>query len=245
MKEKVLVLVLCLCSIILLICCNNRRETSNDNSEQIDTKEPKSYEEMYRDSFDVLIGSLDYAPTYADTLYTEMYIALKTLESDSKSADIVLDRVSKLMVEDTIKENQIHYLDAKSIVLSIQGKEDEFWDNAYEQFNLYPENSYERLISLGALFKKKGNNDSATYYFDKCMVEYQKKLSTRQDDVDMEEIIYAILCSYVLQDKDTEAKLFVKDMSANDFEPEVMELLEYVTNNYNGFKSEVLRTFYF
>ena len=42
-----------------------------------------------------------------------------------------------------------------------------------------------------------------------------------------------------------EAKLFVKDMSANDFEPEVMELLEYVTNNYNGFKSEVLRTFYF
>ena len=89
---------------------------------------------------------------------------IQLIFTSEKSVDLY-DYKSKMKI-DTIKENQIHYLDAKAIVLSYQKKYDEYWNNAYEQYNLYPENSHERLESLGVWFKNRGNNDSAVYYFE-------------------------------------------------------------------------------
>ena len=235
MRENLFILALCVCFVVLLNGCWDGNRNKN-------TKQVYDYETMYKDSFAVLIGSLessDYTPTIADTLYTEMYIGLKTLESDEKSAQIVLDRVSELMKIDTIKENQIHYLDAKAIVLSYQKKYDEYWNNAYEQYNLYPENSHERLESLGVWFKNRGNNDSAVYYFDKCIEVYQNKLSEAQNRQDREDAIFAILRSYMLQDKDNEARLFATSVKTLDLDKDTKDMLDYASNNYSAFKSEV------
>lgn len=83
-------------------------------------KEKTLYEERKSEMFSGLISQLEYEPTNIDTLYTEMYIALKVCEEDIEAYKIVEDRVNLLLEYDTIKENQRHYLEALSIVYSMK-----------------------------------------------------------------------------------------------------------------------------
>ena len=99
----------------VLVSCNNKPSKSVDTSAYSqDTL--GAYDEMYRDSFIILIQSRINKPlTKVDTMYTEMYIALKTMAKDKRSAPMVIRKVDSLVVMDTVKANQVEYLECKQM----------------------------------------------------------------------------------------------------------------------------------
>lgn len=206
-----------------------------------DSYNSSPYERMYKDSFDILLSRVK-APNHPDkldTLYTEMYIALKTSENSLESQEIVLNRVERLMQMDTIIENQIHYLDAKLIILSLQGKEKDYWDTAYKSYLLYPVNSLERLSSLTAYYKKiNQNTDSATYYFNKTINIAEGLLTSNDSETRMKAIVTKIsnLCLF---DCDDENKKFIQEQLRIETDPDIIELLQQINNDYNSFKHEI------
>ncbi|MCR5157603.1 MAG: hypothetical protein K6D37_00595 [Prevotella sp.] len=109
---------------------------------------------MYKDSFEVLLHSETPPYSLADTIYTEMYIALKAIKNDktNQCAKLVCEKVDKLLKIDTIKINQIDYLEAKIIAQAILKDKEGIIKSSFQQYNLYPENSFERLSSLGSLY---------------------------------------------------------------------------------------------
>ena len=85
-------------------------------------------------------------------------------DKTNQCAKMVCEKVDQLMKIDTIKVNQIDYLEAKQIAQGILKDKEGFINSAFQQYNLYPENSFERLSSLGSLYLATNQRDSANYY---------------------------------------------------------------------------------
>ena len=202
-----------------------------------------SYDALYTDSFDILINQLGDSVTYVDTLYTEMYIALKSMSpgDDGQCAKMVIEKVDKLMELDTIKENQIQYLEAKQIAQSVLKDKKGFIETIYQQINLYPENSFERLGSLGSFFLATNQTDSANYYLNKCIQVSKENLNSGNDEI-KEKGIMGVLHGLVLLNKDQEAKSFIKEQLQIYTSGEIEELLRSIDEDFDGFKQMELES---
>ena len=113
MKKSIYFLAVLLAS-VMMSCGNKQSRPVNTSVQSQDTF--GAYDEMYKDSFDILIHSRIKSPlTKVDTMYTEMYIALKTMAKDKRSAPMVIRKVDSLVVMDTVKANQVEYLECKQM----------------------------------------------------------------------------------------------------------------------------------
>ena len=128
-----------------------------------------AYEALYKDSLETILHRLEPPYTHEDTVYTEMYIALKAMgrSHDKRCAKLVCEKVDELIRLDTSKFNQIHYLEAKIIALGALKENKGVKESSFQLFNLYPENSYERLSSLGKYYLSTHEKDSADFYLNK------------------------------------------------------------------------------
>lgn len=196
-----------------------------------------SYDALYKDSFEILLHSDTPPYSLADTIYTEMYIALKAMKNDktNQCAKMVCEKVDQLMKIDTIKVNQIDYLEAKQIAQGILKDKEGFINSAFQQYNLYPENSFERLSSLGSLYLATNQRDSANYYLNRCL-QVSKEYLHSSDYATMEKGVLGILHSLVLLNKDQEATSFIKEQLDNNPSEDLKELLHSFDEDYEGFK---------
>lgn len=196
-----------------------------------------SYDALYKDSFEVLLHSETPPYSLADTIYTEMYIALKAMKNDNtgQCAKMVCDKVDQLLKIDTIKVNQIDYLEAKIIALGVLKDKEGFIKSLFRQYNLYPENSFERLSSLGSLYLATNQRDSANYYLNRCLQVSKENLSS-SNNATIEKGIMGVLHSLVLLNKDQEAKSFIKEQLDNNPSEDLKEQLHSFDEDYEGFK---------
>lgn len=200
------------------------------------------YEEMYKDSFDILINRVE-SPLLVDTVYTEMYIALKTCIAGNhklhdSSCQIVLDRVERLLLMDSIIENQQKYIEAKQLVLGMQGKYDEVLDAMYESFNLYPENSLERLSGIAYYFLVLEKQDSALYYLDKSLEVSDTMLMSKDRNSKMLAVLTKVN-SLIFLDRDADAKKFVKEQLLSETDSEILEILTEIDNDFSTHKKDM------
>ena len=171
---------------LFLVNCGSRQSKPNSQN--------SAYDVLYKDSFDILLHKEASPHTLSDTVYVEMYLALKAMRpgDDGECARMVCEKVDLLMKLDTIKENQIHYLEAKQIAQSKLKDVDGFQESAYRQYNLYPEDSFERLGSLGSLFLSMNQKDSADYYLNKCIEISKRNLNTKDNEIKEKSILGVI-----------------------------------------------------
>ena len=196
-----------------------------------------SYDALYKDSFEILLHSETPPYSLADTIYTEMYIALKAMKSDktNQCAKMVCDKVDQLLKIDTIKVNQIDYLEAKLIAQAILKDKEGIIKSLFQQFKLYPENSFEHLSSLGSLYLAINQKDSAAYYLNRCLQISKENLNT-SNNATIEKDILGVLHSLVLLNKDQEAKSFINEQLNHNPSDEIKKLLHSIDEDYEGFK---------
>lgn len=223
-----------------IICGCTNKQQKQLSSAPIYTDTIGAYDEMYRDSFDILINSRLKKPlTKVDTLYTEMYIALQTMGKDRKSAPMVIRKVDSLMLLDTIKANQIDYLECKQMALAALNKKKDAIKLGYKIFNLYPENSYERLVSLGGYFITMNQKDSARFYLEKSLTVARSFLKSSSEKVQTDGMVGA-LTSLIMLGRDSEAKAFIKGRLKSNPSEDEMEMLENADRDFEGTKRMLL-----
>ena len=218
-------------SIVLsFVNCNGRINRHQKNKQS-------SYDVLYKDSFEVYLNRIGENLNYVDTLYTEMFIALRAMspKDNGECARMVIEKVDMLVTLDTITNNKIHYLEAKQIAQGALRDIKGFLDTGYQIYNLYPENSIERLSSLGAYFLSINKNDSAEYYLNRCLQVSKKSLNTL-DVEEKEKCIIGVLHSLVLLGEDEKAKLFINEQIKDSPSDETKELLYSISENYQEFK---------
>lgn len=234
-------LILSFASIIFCSCGNKAATTSLSDDDP--------YEIFYKDSFDILLHSMEPPYNKVDTIYTEMYIALKAMRSDNSEqcAKMVCEKVEVLVRLDSVKENQIQYLEAKQIAQSVLKDEKGFIETAYRQYNLYPENSYERLGSLGSLFLVMDNKDSADFYLNKCVEISMANLNSQNNEI-KEKSILGVIHGLVLLGKDQEAKDFLRNQLNQNPSEEMEDFIRSFYDNFENYKQtewQTIREFHF
>lgn len=212
------------------------------NSKSIGEEHASAYEKAYATQFDDIISQLDHSPDYSDTLYTEMYIALKAIEEDDACGDIVLDRVSKLLKLDDDPENQRHYLEAASIVYSFRKDYDKFWETSKKIYDTYPQDSFQRLSSYAAYYSIiKQDTDSARYYISSAK---DAALKLKNSDSSEDRIGYCIGVAtlFVLEGNDEAAKSSIQEYISNETNKENLEAANELLTEFEQFKTEILNS---
>lgn len=220
-------------SVILLIL-----SSCGDNSNSKTSL--SAYERAYNDSFNSLIAQTEGRHDICDTLYTEMYIALKTIEDDDSCGEIVIDRVNKLMKLDNDPENQRHYLEAATIVYAIRKDYDNFWKASLQSYNTYPYDSFERLSSLAAYYTLvKENPDSSSFYINSAKKVASNINGSTDSGKRLDSCIgLAKLC--ILEGKDTEAKNIINQFISSENDPENIEVVKSIIDDFQSFKDQIL-----
>lgn len=198
-----------------------------------------TYEMMYKDSFDLIIKEVE-NPTIIDTLYTEMYIAYNTIGEDfnnysKESYNIALDRIDKLVEIDTVILHRIFFLDKKLNLYSFSGDFDSFYKTSYQQYNLLPEKSMNRLFSLSQLFLVTNQLDSAKIYLDKTIEISEEVIQTSNNNKKRLFAFETKINSLILQKKDIEAKAFIRKMLNEEKDTEILKYLNGI-NNHNYYE---------
>ena len=223
MKKSIYFLAVLLAS-VMMSCGNKQSRPVNTSVQSQDTF--GAYDEMYKDSFDILIHSRIKSPlTKVDTMYTEMYIALKTMAKDKRSAPMVIRKVDSLVVMDTVKANQVEYLECKQMALASLGRKKEAYKLGYRIFNLYPENSYERLVSLGGYYITMNQMDSANYYLERSLTVARSFLKSSSEKVQTDGTV-CTLTSLIMLGREKETKSFIKERLNSKTSAEEKEMLE-------------------
>lgn len=214
---------------LLFFNCGSRGSMPNSQN--------SAYDVLYKDSFDILLHKQASPYTLSDTAYVEMYLALKAMRpgDDGECARMVCEKVEILMKLDTIKDNQIHYLEAKQIAQSALNDIDGFQESAYRQYNLYPEDSFERLGSLGSLFLSMNQKDSAEYYLNKCIEISKRNLSTKDSEAKQKGIL-GVIHGLVLLNKDQEAKLFLEEQLKQNDDEGIIDFIRSFYDDFDNYK---------
>lgn len=237
MKKSFYFLAILLAS-VMMSCSNKQSRPVNTSVQSQDSL--GAYDEMYKDSFDILIHSRIKSPlTKVDTMYTEMYIALKTMAKDKRSAPMVISKVDSLVVLDTVKANQIDYLECKQMALASMGRKKEAYKLGYRIFNLYPENSYERLVSLGGYYITTNQIDSAKYYLERSLAVARSFLKSSSKKVQTDGAV-CTLTSLIMLGRDEEAKSFIRERLSSRPFIEEREMLEDAERDFDGLKRSLL-----
>lgn len=237
MKKSIYFLAVLLAS-VMMSCGNKQSRPVNTSVQSQDTF--GAFDEMYKDSFDILIHSRIKSPlTKVDTMYTEMYIALKTMAKDKRSAPMVIRKVDSLVVMDTVKANQVEYLECKQMALASLGRKKEAYKLGYRIFNLYPENSYERLVSLGGYYITMNQMDSANYYLERSLTVARSFLKSSSEKVQTDGTV-CTLTSLIMLGREKEAKSFIKEQLNSKTSAEEKEMLEDAERDFDGLKKSLL-----
>ena len=88
--------------ILVIICCCSIYSCKTTTSSN-------PYEDLKEKMFDSLINETGAKPTHLDTIYAEMYIALKVIKEYPPAEDTVLVKGNYLVENDDDIENKIHY----------------------------------------------------------------------------------------------------------------------------------------
>ena len=237
MKKSIYFLAVLLAS-VMMSCGNKQSRPVNTSVQSQDTF--GAYDEMYKDSFDILIHSRIKSPlTKVNTMYTEMYIALKTMAKDKRSAPMVIRKVDSLVAMDTVKANQVEYLECKQMALASLGRKKEAYKLGYRIFNLYPENSYERLVSLGGYYITTNQMDSANYYLERSLTVARSFLKSSSEKVQTDGTV-CTLTSLIMLGREKEAKSFIKERLNSKTSAEEKEMLEDAERDFDGLKKSLL-----
>lgn len=237
--EKGIYFLAVLLALVTMSCSNKQAKPVSISAYSQDTL--GAYDEMYRDSFDILIQSRFNKPlTKVDTMYTEMYIALKTMAKDKRSAPMVIRKVDSLVVMDTVKANQVEYLECKQMALASLGRKKEAYKLGYRIFNLYPENSYERLVSLGGYYTTTNQMDSANYYLERSLTVARSFLKSSSEKVQTDGAV-CTLTSLIMLGREKKAKSFIKERLYSKTSAEEKEMLEDAERDFDGLKRSLLK----
>ena len=209
-------------------CCNH---VANTNSKS-------AFEKAYEEQFSELISQLEPPLDLSDTLYTEMYIALKLAEENKECEDTVLDRVSRLLLIDNNPNNQRRYLEAASIVYSARKDYDNFWKFQKLYYNTYPENSFERTSSYAMFYKfQELKPDSASWYIGKAKKAADKLLSS-ENVSDRIDGCLGMATMLIVEGNDEGAKSILKDYIKT--EKDSVDIAQDALDNFQDFKSTIL-----
>lgn len=109
---------------------------------------------------------------------------------------------------------------------------DKFLESQYQYMNTYPHNSIERLSGLVGYFFTIHEQDSANYYFNKVV-------SCPEDFEDPMKRQLTIMCklkSYILLDKDEEAKDYLKEQIYKEQDENSKEMISSILSDFDDFK---------
>lgn len=200
------------------------------------------YEQSYNENFDKLISGLDHEPDRCDTLYTEMYIALKEIGRDDACGDIVLDRVEKLMELDDIPENQRHYLEAANIVYGSRNDYTSARKTMLRSFNTYPSDSFERLSSFACYYTLLDENpDSASFYIERTR-NVILPLRESNDPRERLDSCIGLTTLLILENNDEEAKNLLSRFINTENNANNIEVAKDYLQNFDSFKKCLLET---
>lgn len=217
--------------IVVLICCCSIYSCKTTSS--------NPYEDMKEKMFDSLINELGANPTHLDTIYAEMYIALKVIKEYPPAEDTVLVKGNYLVENDDDIENKIHYLEAISIVYSARKDYDNFWKTNFKIYNLYPKESLERNSSFAMFYKMRENTDSALFYINKTIDIANKDVLSKDKETRYK--AYMIKATMlIINSKDDEALSYLKSCLLKEKDNENRELIEATINNFEEFKEMTL-----
>ena len=196
------------------------------------------YEKKHDEMFSAYIDSLGHAPNHLDSLYIDMYVALRLSEEDSSARDTVIDCAEKLLKADTIASNRRHYLEAMQIVYSMNKDYDNYWKTSLRYFDTYPKESLERLSSLAMYYNMIGDKDSTDLYVDKTIRVAEKRLHSknREERINGALIVCTML---IMRDNTSKAKDFVEKLIASDNDKEFTDALVDMTADFDSFTEQI------
>ena len=186
---------------------------------------------MYADSFDILINRLDGEITIIDTLYTKMYIALKTCYNkqtnmvDNNTCDTFYALYNQLRMIDTNDIWLSECTEMKATVQSLQGRKDESRATLRENYYRMPKNKWERASYLGMDYYSLGIIDSAEYYLESCVKLCDSIVKESTDTNERRAAAFNKWACLTLLNHDKEASLFVDTMLRTERDSELRELL--------------------
>lgn len=204
------------------------------------TRGKSLYETELEDKFSSLISLIDRETNLADTLYTEMYIALKAMDKDATLGDTVINRVQKLVQMDTIRDNKRTYFEAASIVYSLRKDYPNFWRVSKMMWDTYPIDSFQRLSSYAMYYTHiEQNPDSAKYYIHKSIQSAQILLQSNDDAERIDGCIGLALMN-IIQGNDSNAKEIIAAFISNESSYENKEVAKSILDDFESFKADAL-----
>lgn len=237
MKKRNITFLLGILGQLMLYSCIQTTNTAKES------RESYSYDEMYKDSFDILLNKLG-TKTQIDTLCVEMYIALNTCGEESenniskKSCKIVLNRAERLLQIDTLKENKFKYLEAKKTALSLLQEKEKFTKTVYQYLKLYPHNSLEGNLQLGIHFYARNETDSSNYYLNKTIVLADSLLVFGNPEERTEAIVRKV-ASHMLLEENNIARKFISSQIQIEKSIKVRQTLAYIDDNFDSIEQEL------
>lgn len=228
-RELTLMLFL-LCGIVTISC--NRKELDGIDA----------YNQMYADSFDILIEGIGDVPSLNDTLYTKMYIALKTCSNERTHAvsnevcDTFYALYNTLREKGTSDKWFYECTEMKSLVLSLQRRLDEYKETRREMYYLFPVDNWERASYLGVEYHTLGMEDSAKYYLELCVRLCDSIIINSNDSEERQSAIVNKWSSLALLGKDYETREFIDSMLRKETDPKIKELLLEISSEKDAEK---------
>lgn len=199
-----------------------------------------SYKDEKTEEIKRLLNELDQPTDRIDTLYAEMYVALKESPNDSSARNIVIEKVYELLKLDTIISNQRHYMDALAIVYSLNKDYDNLLSTSFKIWNTYPYESLERLSSYAMYYTlRTQNEDSAKIYCDKVLKygsDSIKSINPRK----RESGYIAISSVFMAKGNKTESKKFLSKCLETEPDSMNISLLQDLLNNYDEYAKTLL-----
>ena len=129
------------------------------------------------------------------------------------------------------------------IVLRMLKDDDAFMATEYQYWNLYPENSLERLSSLGCHFLVLQQMDSAKYYFDRTIILTNQLLSSEDTEKRMSAITNKLM-ALIYEKRESEGKDFLMKQIENETGEESVEYLTSLSQNFEFYMRELWNNIY-
>lgn len=208
----------------------------------------EAYNKMYADSFETVLAQCTQITgfthlTIVDTLYTEMYIALKSCtENDTDALHLVFQKVDSLMELDSITGRKLKCLEAKGIAFGFRKDIKGFLANEYQKYLLYPDSSAEKYLGIGMYLRHQGHDDEAKSNFIKTVALADEQLANGYGN--REELYLFKISALAFCGDDEKVHSVIANALATETDAALIETLNEINQDYDGFKHTILNTFH-
>lgn len=185
------------------------------------------YQKMKQDSLAVLLEGIT-NPTFIDSLYTEMYIGLKTCTckkyTSKKVCHLVINKANQLLAMDEDINNRLHYLEAKGIALSLLKDTKGAIEVIREQGEQYAAGSIDRM-AMWALYQMNVNQNAyyTKRYIEQCIKAAETIILSTSNKEEKEKAAYNISVWLIWLGKDEQAKQFMQEYAQKENDEIMME----------------------